>query len=204
MPSLEVIDAQLASHAKSWNLPQFENGAANEPVTAEKIENIEETAYREGFERGYTEGMEKGHAQGLVECQRQSTLLSECVSALSDPLSRQEESLEQAIIELALKIGSVLAASELRALPVGLRNIVQSAVDTVAPPATEVIIEVHPARLPDLDRALLRAPLSVACNLRGNEQLAAEDCRVLTSAATVDASLERRSEELLASLLEAR
>ena len=132
----------------------------------------------------------------------QAALLSDCVDALRDPLARQDQDLEQAVLRLAVDIAAVLAAGELRSQPMALRNVVSAALDTVAPAAGEPVLEVHPERIALLEVSLQTAPLSQPCRIRGNAELAPEDCRVITDVGLADASLDRRRRELLDKMLE--
>lgn len=198
IPLFDVLESEAVSGATRWEVPQL----GDAPPTVRRMEDIEATAFEEGRAQGYTEGFAKGQADGLEAVRKQAALLSDCVDALRDPLARQDQDLEQAVLRLAVDIAAVLAAGELRSQPMALRNVVSAALDTVAPAAGEPVLEVHPERIALLEVSLQTAPLSQPCRIRGNAELAPEDCRVITDVGLADASLDRRRRELLDKMLE--
>lgn len=197
-PLSEVIAPDRAQDARRWDAPSF--GEA--PPTVGCVEDIAASAFEEGRQQGHADGFAQGRKEGLAVMQAQAAALADCVKALAEPLARQDERLDRTLMELAVEIAGVLACGELRRCPVALRQLVAEAVDSVAPPAREVTVEVHPDRLSMLADALEQAPLGVAHVLRANPELALEDCRVHTDTGLADGTLERRRAELLARLAE--
>lgn len=197
-PSFEIMDPNTAVGATRWQVPQL--GAS--PPTVESIEDIEASAFEEGKARGYEEGFAKGLADGAAQIRSQVATLSSCVAALSDPLARQDDDLERALLQLSVELAGQLAAVELRSCPLALRELVAAAMETISPAAKDVVIEVHPQRLDSLIQALNAAPIAVACRVFSNADLSLEDCRVVTDVGIADASLLRRRDELLNKLLE--
>ncbi|NRA70770.1 MAG: flagellar assembly protein FliH [Gammaproteobacteria bacterium] len=107
-------------------------------VTAQELESIRATAQQEGYDEGFSRGQEKGilsghdegYQQGLdqgknegqqqaydetkVKIDAQLTILSQLIEQFQNPLAAQEESIEQALVALALDVAVKIVHTEVQ------------------------------------------------------------------------------------------
>ncbi|HEX4896532.1 MAG TPA: FliH/SctL family protein [Solimonas sp.] len=187
--ALEPLDVRNAAALPRWQLPVFDLPAARvaEPPTAEEIDRIEETAYREGLERGYREG----HAQGLRAAQTENERLRGLIEHIARPLAHLDEEVERSLVALAAAVARQVLQAELRAEPAHIETLTRELLRALPPQTREVRLQLHPEDIPLVqDRVSL--PELRELRLEPDPSLARGDCRVLTEAARIDGRLDTR------------
>lgn len=180
--SAESLGAGLAR----WQLPRFDQ--AGGPPTAQKLEQIEATAYQDGFQRGQTEGFAVGQKAAVTQAQRLQALIEH----MARPLAHLDEETERAIADLASAIALRILREELSLDPERVVAMVRDTLGGLPPLARSVRVSVHPE-----DVALLREQVKPSHEVKEFEIVADAtlkrgDCRVFTESSQVDGRLETR------------
>ncbi len=156
-----------------------------QPPTLEEIQQIQDAAEQEGFERGHADG----HAQGQAEVRRLVAQIEGILDNFSRPLVRLENEVVAALGELAVRIAGTLVGRAYEADPALLGQLVQEAVDAVGGASREVEVRLHPDDIAALAPLLQLSPQH---RLVPDLSLSRGDLRVHAEAVRVDGTLEAR------------
>lgn len=170
--------------AERWHMPDL-NVA---PPSAGKLDELAESAYEEGFQRGREEGLAAGQAEIRARIERLETLLGR----FAKPLAEVDAEVEQALVMLASEVAGALLCRELRTDPDALLPMVREALATLGDAEREVALHLHPD---DVDRVREEFDANgspAACRLVADAGLAAGECRLETDAAVIDGRFEAR------------
>lgn len=198
------------------------------PLTAEDLENIRreamedgaregrEKGYKEGFEMGRTEGhkagqreghetgvkagREEGRAAAETEVQDGLQRLQTLMAEMLDPLERQTENLEAALLNLTLSVTRAVLHRELQLDSSQIRQVVKEAI--AALPSADEAIRIH---VNPIDVEWVR---EVATRLEGgsrvieDETVLAGGCRVENRNSLVDFTVEKRFQKAVQKMLD--
>ena len=156
-----------------------------QPPTLEEIQQIQDAAEKEGFERGHADG----HAQGQAEVRRLVAQIEGILDNFSRPLVRLENEVVAALGELAVRIAGTLVGRAYEADPALLGQLVHEAVDAVGGASREVEVRLHPDDIAALAPLLQLSPQQ---RLVPDLSLSRGDLRVHAEAVRVDGTLEAR------------
>lgn len=186
------------------------------PFTAEELAEISEQARKDGFEQGYAEGNRKGLKDGLTKGEKEGyqsafqkaraeiealqSRLRTIADRLFDPMSKQDEVVEQFVVDLALGIAKKLVCETISANPEALVNIVREALEALPKGAKNIRIYLNDDDLSLLEG--LRNPMLSEWNLVADAQLSSGSVRLETQESIVDYSLETRIQQYLESVAE--
>jgi flagellar assembly protein FliH len=175
--------------------------------------------YADEVARARDEGLEAGRAEGREEALRQAIAaaredvalavrrLTDAASALSEATEAARAEAEAGLVRLAAAIGEQLARRSLELDADAARELVSEAIGLVVDRA-EVRVLVSPAEHEALSqtRDALREeyPEIVRIAFERDAGVQRGGCRVVTAAATVDASLGSRAEAIATQLLSGR
>ena len=165
--------------------PEHEPEPVLQPPTLEEIQQIQDAAEKEGFERGHADG----HAQGQAEVRRLVAQIEGILDNFSRPLVRLENEVVAALGELAVRIAGTLVGRAYEADPALLGQLVHEAVDAVGGPSREVEVRLHPDDMAALAPLLQLSPQQ---RLVPDLSLSRGDLRVHAEAVRVDGTLEAR------------
>ena len=165
--------------------PEHEPEPVLQPPTLEEIQQIQEAAEKEGFERGHADG----HAQGQAEVRRLVAQIEGILDNFSRPLVRLENEVVAALGELAVRIAGTLVGRAYEADPTLLGQLVHEAVDAVGGASREVEVRLHPDDIAALAPLLQLSPQQ---RLVPDLSLSRGDLRVHAEAVRVDGTLEAR------------
>jgi flagellar assembly protein FliH len=195
-----LIDGQQSAYER-WELPVVEGRDAFNslrPMTAEKLEAIEKQAHQEGFDQGHKEGLEAAQKEIAAQTQR----LNQIIRALAEPLQAADQQVEQELISLALAVARQIIRRELQTEPEQIVAVVREAMAELPSSARNIRIFLHPD-----DAVLVREALNTeeaeTAPWKIVEELALTrgGCRVESDTSTVEASLEKRLNTILAELM---
>lgn len=158
--------------------------------TAEEIEKIHQEAHRAGYAAGY----EEGTARTRMEAMRLHTM----VENLDRALDELDQSVAQALLELAIEISHQVVRQSLELRPEIVIGVVREALAQLA--HQHVSIYLHPD-----DASLVRSYVGDQLTHAGHRileepQISRGGCRVEASGSQIDATMETRWRRVLESL----
>jgi flagellar assembly protein FliH len=209
MSSSKLITKESLTAFERWELPAV--GAAARPhseelsieavpdlLSAEKLEEIRQAAYHEGFEQGRHEGLQSGQQESQARAQR----LSQILTALAEPLREVDEQVEQELIALAIAIARQLIRRELKLDPGEIVAVVRESLAVLPSHAQRVQVFLHPE-----DAAVIREKLAIhenderAWRLVEDPALTRGGCKVTSDHSRIDATVEKRMAAAIARVL---
>ncbi len=160
-----------------------------------------EEGRRDGLSKGVEQGYREGLAKGEAETKAKLVRLAQILHLLDQPLADLDAEVEKQIVALALSLARQLVRRELRINASGIVPIVHEALAQL--PTVRRNVRLF---LPPDDLALVRAALELgegdqAIRLVEDATILPGGCRVETDASHIDATLERRMEQVIAGLL---
>lgn len=184
-----------------WNIPELAaDGAASggmEPLTAGQAEAFQKQAYEEGFELGRSEGQDAGRREMSGRADR----LEQIMRSLTRPLEELDQEVEQAMLALSIAIARQLVRREIKADPGEIVAVVKEAISALPAASRDLRLSLHPE-----DARLVRELLTVpdgesAWKIIEDATLDRGDCLVFTDVSHIDASLESRLKNVVATLM---
>lgn len=174
--------------------PELEPEPLLQLPTLEEIQQIQEEAEKDGFERGHADGQ----AQGQAEVRRLIAQIEGILDNFSRPLVRLENEVVAALGELAVRIAGTLVGRAYEADPALLAQLVGEAVDAVGGANRDVEVRLHPDDIAALTPLLQLSPTQ---RLTADLSLSRGDLRVHAEAVRIDGTLEARLRGALDSVL---
>ena len=205
----KVIPGNESKAAERWAMPEVHGTAGqggNQPLmTANRLQQVQEEAYREAYEQGRKEGFEYGHREALESTRarlaQSVSLIDGIVESMSEPLAELDTEVEEELVALAMAVARQLVRREIKTNPGQVIATVREAVGAL--PVTERTIYVH---LHPEDAVLVREVLAVHDGERSwsiieDPVLSRGGCRVATDISRVDATVEGRLAAVIARVL---
>jgi flagellar assembly protein FliH len=172
--------------------------------TAEALEGIHRQAYQEGYESGYAEGLEKGLAdarqQGGQQVRDEVQRLQSVLAGVEEAIRELGKATSEDLLGLALELSRQMLRQSLKVKPELLLPIVQNVMESIPQHSQHPHLYLHPA-----DAALVKANLQTEISLGGwkiaeDPRIERGGCKIETSSAEIDATLENRWQHLASSL----
>lgn len=182
-----------------WSLPdlgQSDTGYTGK-VKAEELEEIQQQAYQEGFERGRREGLDAGRQEmvdGVIQ-------LEQLMCALARPFEDLDKAVEQELLELVFSITRQLLGSEIQANPAQIMTIVRRAVAVLPSASRDLQLHLHPEDARLVHEMLPASDGETQWHIIEDITVGRGGCRVATDTSQVDATVEARLENIIATLL---
>jgi flagellar assembly protein FliH len=206
--SKKIISADEAGSIERWQTPHVEHSASSGdeqmalgPITAEAIEKIQKQAYKEAYDEGLTNGYKEGIAKSKAELEPHIQLLQKALSALSKPFAQLDQEVEQQLTELAITIARQLVRREIKSDPGQIIAIVREAILALPSAVKKIYVHLHPEDLELVKTKLSASEAESYWRLMEDPTLSRGDCKVMTDTSTIDATVERRLNSLVANLL---
>ena len=199
-PAGRIIPAEQGETVEHWQLPEVETAGEETqcaPVTAREIEEIQQAAWKEGFEQGRRDGL----ADAQREIARKVAELDALMQTLARPLERLDAEVEQQLVQLCVLLTRHLVRRELRTAPEEILGTIREAIALLPAHRREVRIHLHPE-----DARLVRE------HWQGDEEarqwrlveepgITRGGCRIESVASRIDATVEHRIHALLTRFL---
>jgi flagellar assembly protein FliH len=197
-----------------WELPDVDAPRAAPPpksggVEVSELEALQKAAYDEGFAQGRKDGLAQGQKEGRVEgfaageqdAQARAQRMRRILDALAEPVRELDDAVEQALVRLSLGVARQIIRRELSLQPGEVLAVIKEAVALLPLSARDVSVRLHPD-----DARFIRETLDVgddaaAWTMVEDPAISRGGCRVVTSTAQIDATLEHRLAQLASSLL---
>lgn len=220
----KILPAESLTAYERWELPNHNPPPAPpepapaeelpletvEPLTLEQLEAIQKEAYDEGFNIGKEEGLAAGHKEGMEQAMKAGAKqiaaevqrLHQIIQAFTEPLAEVDERVEEELVALAVAIARQLVRRELKTDPKQIVGVVREAMSALPAQARNVRIHLHPE-----DAAIVREHLLIgdrdeeAWRLVEEPLLTRGGCRIHTEHSQVDATVEKRLNAVVSTLL---
>lgn len=224
------------SSLKSWSLPDVaadrhvmafarkeastvevveEEQQVAEKLTLAELEEIRESARREGFDEGYKDGLEKGlgdgHAKGLAdghkegheagfssgqaEVQQLQSQLATLIQQQYQPLEGITTRLEAQLVEMVVSLSRAVVGVTAELDSTVVSQAIQEVLARIPQPHHELKIMVNPAEV-DVVAEMARTRHE-SWQIVGDETIAPGGCRLIGAEAFADNTLSHRFEQVV-------
>lgn len=197
---------QKDQNEQVWVFPSLSGGDAVElspsqvnAPTAADLERLQKQAKDEATKQGYQEGLAKGVKAGESQIAQKSKQWDTLIRSLAQPYAEQDEQIEQEIVALAIQIARQLIRRELKIDSTHVIGVVREALGALPSSSQNIQVLLHPE-----DVVLVKESLAVPENDNPGWQIIADPtvsrggCKVVTSASSIDATIEHRLASLIA------
>ncbi|MFA3790596.1 flagellar assembly protein FliH [Aliiglaciecola sp. SL4] len=192
------------------------------PPTAEEIEQIRESAYKEGFEQGkkegheagyadgkelgleegkeqgQTQGLEEGLAQGKEQVESHIEAWQTLMEQLHQPVSLVEEELQSELVKLAVSLAKSVIRTEIQTNPEILFNALNEGLKTLPVHESQYQIHMHPEDIELVKERFTAEQIEKnAWVFVENPNMSRGGCDISTQTNAVDTSVERRVKDVL-------
>ncbi len=212
----KLIGAEELTAYERWELPTVTEGVEHPHttglgvnmddspnlLTAAQIEELQQQAYQEGYQSGFSQGREDGVQAGRDEMHAAATHLAEALSALSTPFEELDAEVEQQLVALAFSVARQIIRRELRTDPGQVIAVVREALGVLPAAARTIRVHLHPE-----DARLMREAITLgddadsAWQIVDDPVLTRGGCLIETEFSTVDATVEKRINAVMAQVL---
>lgn len=165
------------------------------PQTVEEIEALQKQAYEEAKKAGYAEGLKNG----LQEMKVQANKLQTVLNFLQNPLEEMDQKVEYQLAELSMTLAKQLLRKESSVDEKHIITLIHESLEFLPVKAKNISVRLNPADILLLNKA----------DIDTNEQtwicisdaaVTAGGCIIESDTSHVDASMERRVEQLVEQL----
>lgn len=173
-----------------WSLPELGKPGTgySSQMSAGDLENVQQQAYQEGFERGCREGQEAGR-QAMVE---QAGNFEQLMRALTRPFEDLDQKVEEELLELVFVIVRQLVGNEISANPEQIMTIVHKAVAVLPTASRHLQLYLHPDDAQLVHKLLPASDNETQWQVIEDVSVGRGGCRVVTDTSQVDATIEAR------------
>jgi len=177
------------ARAQPWNLPAVGQGtAANAPLTAGRLEAIEEEARKAGWAAGHAAGLKAG--QG--EIQRRVAQADAVLAGLAAPLERLDAQVEQEVLELVMAVARRLVRREIKADPGEIMGVIREAIAALPIGERAVTLHLHPEDARLVEELMGEQDGGPSCRLIKDPGVTRGGARISTDISVIDATFETR------------
>lgn len=192
--------------AERWVAPDVGTGAVGSPaglggagnqMTVDRLDSLQQSAYEEA----YAQGLEAGRQAGAEELARLTTRLNETIDALAEPFQQLDDEVEQALVDLAIRVARQIIRRELKTDPGQIIGVLREAIELL--PLTSRIVEVHlhPEDAAVVREAFDKVGANLAWTMVEDPVINRGGLRVTTETSLVDARVESRLDTILSELV---
>lgn len=192
-----MSEDSAAREAAAWEVPAIDGSDGKGYLTAGRLQELQQQAYDEAFQKGHAEGVAAGEA--LI--QQRAARYDELLRALAKPFDRLDESVEKQLVELAIAIVKQLFRREVKINPTHVIGVVREAVQLLPVSSRSVQVHLHPD-----DASLVRDSLSPAegepaWSIVEDPLITHGGCRITTDNSQIDATAEARLQAVINNIL---
>ncbi|MDH5408370.1 MAG: flagellar assembly protein FliH [Gammaproteobacteria bacterium] len=212
MSTSKIVSKDKLSTYERWEAPVVEEEPPEqeELVTAAQIEAIQQQAYAEGYAQGYEVGVDQGHKDGYEaghaklesELKQKVKRLDSVLTFLSEPLSEMDEQLIRQLVDMSVLISRQIIRRELHTDPGQIVAVVREATAALPVSSRDTQVFLNPE-----DAVLVREVFSIddsqqqSWKLIEDPALTRGGCRVISENSRIDATVEHRINQVIATLL---
>lgn len=176
--------------ARPWALPAVGGTADGRggPLTAGRLESIEDEARESGRRAGHAEGLAAGQAEVL----RRTQQLDRILASLVQPVSQLDAELETELLEMVMAIARRLIRRELKTDPGEIVAVVREGIASLPIGERQVTLQLHPEDASLVREAFGGRETGPACRIMDDPSLTRGGARISTDISIIDATLETR------------
>lgn len=202
-----IIPKEQLSAYQRWEMDSFQEEDGRPALglpTAEAIEAIQQQARDEGYQEGFQEGLEagrqKGYADGKARAEQEAIRLGGLLGQLDASLAAVESQMAETLLDLALGVAKQMLRQSLDVRPELILPIVRDAINRLPQTNQHPQIFLNPVDA-ELVRAHLESELAHGhWRIQEDSQIAPGGCRLETAQCELDATIERRWQDVLETL----
>ena len=192
-----MSEDSAARKAAAWEVPAIDGSDGKGYLTAGRLQELQQQAYDEAFQKGHAEGV----AAGEQLIQQRAARYEELLRALAKPFDRLDESVEKQLVELAIAMVKQLFRREIKINPTHVIGVVREAVQLLPISSRNVQVHLHPD-----DASLVRESLSPAegepaWSIVEDPLITHGGCRITTDSSQIDATAEARLQTVINNIL---
>jgi len=185
------------------------------PLTVESMEKIRAQAQKDGFKQGHQEGLEQGLQEGRAkgerlgyqaglaqakgEMDRLRGALGGLISSLQEPMGRQQQELEQALLRLVVDTAKAVVGQELATRPELMQQAINSALAALPHGESQLCFTVNVEDLALMEE--IREREHGGWSVRGDGSVARGGVMVKGASSFLDFSVEKRFSQVVDQLL---
>jgi len=202
-----VIPAEEAGAFEAWQMPAIQlgrhvvstaghteqhsrKGRRQPPITASKIEAMEQQARDQAVKAGHAEGYAAGLAQAKAEMEQTRARFNSLMGHLMHPLAEQQDELEQALLQLVRQVASSVVRQTVRFNEEALLSIIQQAMQALPAGSEKIRLMVNPADVDPIRRAL--GIQAESWQIIADPAISSGGCVVRSEHSYIDYTLERQ------------
>lgn len=163
----------------------------------EQQQKIRQQAYEKSYAKGYMEGL----TQGQREMGEQISYINAIIASLSMPMSNIDGMVVDEMVQLSMAIAKQLIRRELKMSPDEVVSVVKEALNVLPLSAVDITLELHPADADLIRKTLLDNESHCDWRIVENPVLTRGGCRATSSTSRVDATVEKRLNEVIAQVM---
>ena len=192
-----MSEDSAARKAAAWEVPAIDGSDGKGYLTAGRLQELQQQAYDEAFQKGHAEGV----AAGEQTIRQRAARYDELLRALSKPFDQLDESVEKQLVELAIAMVKQLFRREIKINPTHVIGVVRESVQLLPIASRNVQVHLHPD-----DASLVRESLSPAegepaWSIVEDPLIAHGGCRITTDNSQIDATAEARLKAVINNIL---
>lgn len=158
--------------------------------TAAEIEDMFESARREGYETGFQEGAEAAREQALR--------IGRIANELDSALKRLDQDIAEEVVGLAVEVARQMVRRSLAVSPESVLDLVRVALQQL--PQAQVRIHVHPVDAALVREYLSEQPSALPHQVVEDDSITRGGCRLYGNTSEIDATVETRWRRVLEGL----
>lgn len=196
LPSMDVEDDGSKNAFAAIPRPasaMVEEEEEIQPLTAEEVEAVRQAAYDEGIAEGIKDGYDKGYKSGADDVRAMMTKMSQICRALLEPISTQDDEIEQALMGLTKTICGQVIQRELQLDASSLNDVIKETLDCLHAGAKRIRIHLNPDDVAFIQNSLESMEgIEFTWKLLPHPTISPGGCIVETEKSMVDARAETR------------
>lgn len=204
-----IINGESSEGCKPWQAPNLDSTSTNDNNYDFKITGHESIAHREkqekirqqSYEKSYAKGYMEGLSQGKKELREQYGNLQSLMAALVMPLPNVDDQVVEELVQLCMAVVKHMVRRELKTSPDEVVAVVREALSLLPVAASELTLELHPDDAKLIRTTLTQTEAESGWRIIEDPSLTRGGCRVQTSTSRIDATVEKRINDVIAKVM---
>jgi len=167
------------------------------PMTVDKLEALQRSAYEEAF----AQGLKAGREEGRKSLAAQADALNRCIDGLVEPFRELDDEVEKALVSLAVRVARQIIRRELKTDPGQIVGVVRETIELLPVASRDVEVHLHPEDAQVVRAAFGESGTNLAWSLVDDPVLTRGGLLVTTATSQIDARVEKRLDAILAKLV---